>query len=157
MTGKIMDADGGTAKSILEGITDGAKYIKVNSGLNPEFILVDPVAYKYLVSIADTAGRPLVRVDGGQPTGESIGSANPGMLMGSIFGLPVIVDTTLSSGQAFLANSQALQVFESAGAPVRLVDDISGQSTLTNSYAVYGYAAITVPFEGAIVKLDVTA
>ena len=157
MTGKIMDADGGTAKSILEGITDGAKYIKVNSGLSPEFLLVDPVAYKYLVSIADTAGRPLVRVDGGQPTGESIGSANPGMLMGSIFGLPVIVDTTLSSGQAFLANSQALQVFESAGAPVRLVDDISGQSTLTNSYAVYGYAAITVPFEGAIVKLDVTA
>lgn len=157
MTGKIMDADGGTAKSILEGITDGAKYIKVNSGLNPEFLLVDPVAYKYLVSVADTAGRPLVRVDGGQPTGESIGSANPGMLMGSIFGLPVIVDTTLSSGTAFLANSQALQVFESAGAPVRLVDDISGQSTLTNSYAVYGYAAITVPFEGAIVKLDVTA
>jgi hypothetical protein len=50
-----------------------------------------------------------------------------------------------------------LRVFESAGAPVRLVDDISGQSTLTNSYAVYGYAAITVPFEGAIVKLDVTA
>lgn len=157
MTGKIMDADGGTAKSILEGITDGAKYIKVNSGLNPEFLLVDPVAYKYLISVADTAGRPLVRLDGGSATGESIGNANPGMLMGSIFGLPVIVDTTLSSGTAFLANSQAIQVFESAGAPVRLVDDISGQSTLTNSYAVYGYAAITVPFEGAIVKLDVTA
>jgi uncharacterized protein len=157
MTGKIMDADGGTAKSILEGITDGAKYIKVNSGLSPEFLLVDPVAYKYLVSIADTAGRPIVRLDGGQPTGESIGNATPGVLTASIFGLPVIVDTTLSSGTAFLANSQALQVFESAGAPVRLVDDISGQSTLTNSYAVYGYAAITVPFEGAIVKLDVTA
>jgi HK97 family phage prohead protease len=157
MTGKIMDADGGTAKSILEGITDGAKYIKVNSGLSPEFILVDPVAYKYLVSVADTTGRPIVRVDGGQPNGESIGSATPAMLMGSVFGLPVIVDTTLSSGTAFLANSQALKVYESAGAPVRLVDDISGQSTLTNSYAVYGYAAITVPFEGAIVKLDVTA
>lgn len=157
MTGKIMDADGGTAKSILEGITDGAKYIKVNSGLNPEFILADPVAYKYLVSVADTQGRPLVRLDGGVANGESIGFAGPAQLAGTIFGLPIIVDTTLSSGQAFLANSQALKVYESAGAPVRLVDDISGQSTLTNSYAVYGYAAITVPFEGAIVKLDVTA
>jgi HK97 family phage prohead protease len=157
MTGKIMDADGGTAKSILEGITDGAKYIRVNSGLAPEFILCDPVAYKYLISVADTAGRPIVRLDGGSPTGESIGNATPTQLTGSIFGLPIVVETGLSSGQCFLANSNALRVFESAGAPVRLVDDISGQSTLTNSYAVYGYAAITVPFEGAIVKLDVTA
>jgi HK97 family phage prohead protease/HK97 family phage major capsid protein len=156
-TGKIMDADGGTAQSILEGITDGAKYIKVNSGLSPEFILCDPVAYKYLVSIADTTGRPIVRLDGGMANGESIGFAAPAQLSGSIFGLPIIVDTTLSAGVAYLANSAAVKVFESAGAPVRLVDDISGQSTLTNSYAVYGYAAITVPFEGAIVKLDVTA
>ena len=156
-TGKVMDADGGTAKSILEGITDGAKYIKVNSGLTPEFLLVDPVAYKYLVSVADTTGRPIVRLDGGAANGESIGFAAPAQLSGTIFGLPIIVDTTLSSGQVFLANSQAVKVYESAGAPVRLVDDISGQSTLTNSYAVYGYAAITVPFEGAIVKLDVTA
>jgi HK97 family phage prohead protease len=156
-TGKVMDADGGTAKSILEGITDGAKYIKVNSGLAPEFILCDPVAYKYLISVADTAGRPLVRLDGASATGESIGNAAPTQLAGSIFGMPIIVDTTLSSGLAYLANSNAVRVYESAGAPVRLVDDISGQSTLTNSYAVYGYAAITVPFEGAIVKLDVTA
>ena len=156
-TGKVMDADGGTAKSILEGITDGAKYIKVNSGLNPEFILCDPVAYKYLVSVADSQNRPLVRLDGGAANGESIGAATPALLTASIFGLPIIVDTTLSSGVAYLANSAAVKVFESAGAPVRLVDDISGQSTLTNSYAVYGYAAITVPFEGAIVKLDVTA
>lgn len=156
-TGKVMDADGGTAKSILEGITDGAKYIKVNSGLNPEFILCDPVAYKYLVSVADTAGRPLVRLDGGAANGESIGNASPTQLAGSIFGMPIIVDTTLSSGLVYMANSNAVRVYESAGAPVRLVDDISGQATLTNSYAVYGYAAITVPFEGAIVKLDVTA
>lgn len=156
-TGKVMDADGGTAKSILEGITDGATYIKKNSGLNAEFILCDPVAYKYFVSIADSSGRPLVRLDGGSATGESIGNANPVQLSGSIFGLPVIVDTTLTSGIAYLANSQAIRVFESAGAPVRLVDDISGQSTLSNDYAVYGYSAVTVPFEGAIVKLDVTA
>lgn len=156
-TGKVMDADGGTAKSILEGITDGAKYIKVNSGLNPEFILCDPVAYKYLVSVADTAGRPLVRLDGGAANGESIGNADPRLLAGSIFGMPIIVDTTLSSGLAYLANSNAVRTYESAGSPVRLVDDISGQSNLQNSYAVYGYGAVTVPFPGAIVKLDVTA
>jgi len=156
-TGKVFDADGGTAKSVLEGITDAAKYIKVNSGLNPEFILCDPVAYKYLVSIADSAGRLIVRFDGGAATGESMGSADARLLTATIFGMPIIVDTTLSSGVAYIANSAAVRVFESAGAPVRLVDDISGQSNLQNSYAVYGYGAVTVPFEGAIAKLDVTA
>jgi HK97 family phage prohead protease/HK97 family phage major capsid protein len=156
-TGKVMDADGGTAKSILEGITDGAKYIKVNSGLNAEFILCSADAYKYLISVADSQGRPIVRVDGGAPTGESIGSATVPALQGSIFGLPVIVDPTLGTGLAYLANSNALRVYESSGAPVNLTDTMSGQSTLTNSYAVYGYAAITVPFESAIVKLDITA
>lgn len=156
-TGKVFDADGGTAKSVLEGITDAAKYIKVNSGLNPEFILCDPVAYKYLVSVADAAGRLVVRFDGAAPTGESLGAADPRMLTATIFGMPIVVDTTLSSGLCYIANSAAVRVFESAGAPVRLVDDISGQANLQNSYAVYGYGAITVPFEGAIARLDVTA
>ena len=156
-TGKVFDADGGTAKSILEGITDAAKYIKVNSGLNPEFILCDPVAYKYLVSVADTAGRLLVRFDGGAATGESLGNADARLLTATIFGMPIVVDTTLSSGLAYIANSAAVRVFESAGSPVRLVDEISGQANLQNSYAVYGYGAVTVPFEGAIAKLDVTA
>ena len=153
-TGKVMDMDGGTAKSVLEGITDGAKYIKTNSGLNPEFILAGPALYKYLVTLADQSGRPIVSVNGdGQ---NSLGTA-PAPLQASVWGLPVIVDTTLGDTVGYLANSQALKVYESAGAPVQLVDTISGQSTLTDSFGVYGYAAITVPFEAAIVKLDFTA
>jgi len=155
-TGKIMDMDGGTAVSVLEGIIDGAKYIKTNSGLNAEFILAGPALYKYLVTLADSQGRPIVRIDGAQPTGESIGSS-PAPLQATIWNLPVIVDTTLGATVGYMANSAALQVFESAGAPVRLVDDMSGTATLSNTYAVYGYAAITVPFESAIVKLDFTA
>jgi len=154
-TGKVMDMDGGTAKSVLEGIVDGAKYIKTNSGLNAEFILAGPALYKYLVTMADTQGRPIVRVDGGAANGESIG-ASPSPLQATIWGLPVIVDTTLGDTVGYMANSNAIRVFESAGAPVRLVDDMSGQATLSNNYAVYGYAAITVPFESAIVKLDFT-
>lgn len=153
-TGKVMDMDGGTAKSILEGIVDGAKYIKTNSGLNPEFILAGPAAYKYLITLADSAGRPVVSVNADGIN--SIGNA-PAPLQGTIWGLPIVVDTTLGDTVAYLANSQALRVYESAGSPVRLVDDISGQATLQNSYAVYGYGAITVPFETAIVKLDFTA
>lgn len=154
-TGKTFAANLSTAKSILTGITDGAVYVKKNSGLSPEFILCDPDAYKYLVSTVDLQGKPLVRLDGASPTGESLGFASPVQLSGSIFGLPIIVDTTLASKACYLANSAALQMFESSGAPVRLVDDMTGVNTLSNEYAIYGYSAITVPFEGAIVKLTV--
>lgn len=155
-TGKVMDMDGGTAKSVLEGIVDGAKYIKQNSGLNAEFILAGPALYKYLVTMADTQGRPIVRVDGGVANGESIGNA-PAPLQATIWGLPVIVDVTIGNTVGYMANSNALRVYESAGAPTRLVDDVSGLATLSNNYAIYGYASITVPFESAIVKLDFTA
>lgn len=153
-TGKVMDMDGGTAKSVLEGITDGAKYIKLNSGLNAEFILAGTALYKYLVTLADQSGRPIVTINAdGQNT---IGNA-PAPLQASIWGLPVVVDPTLGDTVGYLANSQALRLYESAGSPVRLIDEVSGQSNLQNSYAVYGYGAITVPFENAIVKLDFTA
>ena len=151
-TGKVMDLDGGTAASVIEGLIDGIKYIKTNSGLNAEFILCSADSYKYFMKIADSAGRPIVDINrDGQNT---IGRANND-LTGSIWGLPVIVDPSLGTGLAYLANSNALRVLEAPGAPVRLTD--GDVTTLTDSISVYGYAAITVPFASAIVKLDITA
>ena len=61
----------------------------------------------------------------------------------------------MTANKAYMANSQAIQSYESPGAPVRLTDgDIT---TLTDSVSVYGYMAITTPFAGAIVELDTVA
>jgi len=151
-TGKVMDLDGGTAASVIEGLIDGIKYIKSNSGLNAEFILCSADSYKYFMKIADSAGRPIVDINrDGQNT---FATANND-LTGSIWGLPVVVDPSLGTGLAYLANSNALRVLEAPGAPVRLTD--GDVTTLTDSISVYGYAAITVPFASAIVKLDITA
>jgi HK97 family phage prohead protease/HK97 family phage major capsid protein len=153
MTGKVFDADGGTAASLIEGIANGSAYIYNATGLNPEFILCSADAYVTMMKVVGSDGRPVVNVDGAGVN--NIGSANVPGLRGSLLGLPVIVDLQLSTGQVFLANSAGIQTLESAGAPVRLQDgDIT---TLTESISVYGYIAATVPFEGAIVKLDVTA
>lgn len=152
-TGKIFDADGGTAASLIEGVANGAAYIQAHSGLSPEFIIAAPDAYVKIMTVAGSDGRPVVNVDGAGVN--NLGSANIPGLRGSLLGLPVIVDPALATGVVYMANSQAVQLLESAGSPVRLTDgDIT---TLTDSVSVYGYAAITVPFEGAIVKLDVTA
>ena len=149
--GKTFTADGGTAASLITGVANGAAYINAATGLSPEFILCAPNAYVEIMRVAGADGRPVSNVDGAGVN--NIGSANIPGLRGSLLGLPVIVDAQLAADTVYLANSAALQTLESAGAPVRLQD--SDITTLTDSISVYGYIAATVPFEGAIVKLDV--
>ena len=149
--GKTFTADGGTAASLATGIANGAAYIFQNSGLRPEFIVAAPDAYIAIVGVGAADGRPVNLLNGAGVN--NIGSANIAGLSGQIFGLPIIVDPQLASGVAYLANSAALISMESAGSPVRLTDgDIT---TLTDTVSVYGYMAVAVPREGAIVKLDV--
>lgn len=150
-TGKTFDVSALTSAALIGGIADGSAYIFENTGLRPEAIVVGTGAYKKLMTVAGEDGRPVVLVNGAGFN--NVGSANIPGLSGQLFGLPVIVDPAMGDNLAYMANSRAIQTFESAGAPVRLTDgDIT---TLTDSVSVYGYLAITTPFAGAIVKLDV--
>ena len=152
-TGKTYDLSALTASAVMGGIADGAAYIYNATGLSPEFIVAGVTAYKRLVSIVDTAGRPVVQQVG---QGDNIiGLANIPGLKGSILGLPIVVDPALDTKTAYLASSQALVTYESAGTPTRL--SVSDPTTLSDTYSVYGYAAFAVPFEGAIVKLNTGA
>lgn len=152
-TGKVFDISAGTVSALIGGITDGATYIFENTGLRPEAIVASPEAYKFLMTIVGTDGRPVVLQDGAGFN--NIGTANLPGLSGSLLGLPVVVDPAMTANKVYMANSQAIQTFESAGAPIRLTD--SEITTLTDSVSVYGYMAITTPFAGAIVELDVVA
>ena len=150
-TGKTFDVSALTTAALIGGITDGSSYIFENTGLRPEAIVLGTGAYKLLMTIVGADSRPVVLQDG--QGFNNIGSANLPGLVGSLLGLPVIVDPAMNDNVAYMANSQAIQSYESPGAPVRLTDgDIT---TLTDSVSVYGYMAITTPFAGAIVKLDV--
>jgi hypothetical protein len=150
---KTVDASGLTAATVGGAIADASAYIYTNTGLSPEFIVAGVTAYKRLVSIVDTAGRPVVLQTGAGDN--NIGTADIVGLRGSIFGLPIIVDPALSAKTAYIANSMALTTYESAGNPTRL--SVSDVTTLSDFYSVYGYAAFAVPFEGAIVKINTGA
>ena len=152
-TGKVFDVSALTTAALIGGITDGATYIFENTGLRPEAIVASPEAYKKLMTVVGEDGRPVVLVNGAGVN--NIGSANIPGLAGQLFGLPVIVDPAMTANKVYMANSAAITTFESAGAPVRLTD--SDITTLTDSVSVYGYMAITTPFAGAIVELDVVA
>ncbi len=152
-TGKVFDASALTSAALIGAITDGSTYIFENTGLRPEAIVASPEAYKKLMTIVGEDGRPVVLVNGAGVN--NIGSANIPGLAGQLFGLPVVVDPAMTANKVYMANSAAIQTFESAGAPVRLTD--SEITTLTDSVSVYGYMAITTPFAGAIVEIDVVA
>lgn len=153
-TGKIFDADGGTAASIIEGITGGAAYIGEKTGLQAEFLLVSPDVYTLLIKTVASDGRPIINLDGAGVN--NIGNASVPALSGSVFGgIRIITDFSLATGSAYLANSQAIRVWESAGAPLRLTQ--STEKTLSEYVGVYGYVAAAAVWPDAIVKLDVTA
>jgi uncharacterized protein len=151
MTGKVFDVSAGTAEALIGGLADAASYIFEQTGLRPQAIMASPEAYKFLMTVVGEDGRPVVLVDGAGFN--NIGSANVPGLSGQLLGLPVIVDPAIAENKVFVGNSAAIQSLESAGAPVRLTSgDIT---TLTDSISVYGYMAITVPFENAVVELDI--
>jgi HK97 family phage prohead protease/HK97 family phage major capsid protein len=152
-TGKTVDASALTAAGVVGAIADAASMIYVNTGLSPEFIVCGTIAYKRLISVVDTSGRPVVLQDGAGVN--NIGAANVPGLKGSLLGLPIIVDPSISDKVAYIANSLALTTYESAGNPARL--STSDVTTLSDFYSVYGYAAVAVPFDGAIIKINTGA
>jgi hypothetical protein len=150
---KTVDASALTAAAVMGAIADGASKIYNDTGLLPEFIVAGVTAYKRLVSIVDTAGRPVVAQVG--DGSNSIGGSNIPGLQGSILGIPIVVDPALGASLAYLANSAALTTYESAGTPTRLSS--TDVTKLQDTYSVYGYAAFAVPFSGAIIKINTGA
>lgn len=136
-----------TAAQLLDGIADASIAIHADSGLNPEFILVSPDAYKIFVEKMDTTGRPVVAA--GNPS-NSMGGADIPALRGTFMGLPLVVDASLAAGSIYVANREAFTTYENGG-PMRLSDD--NITHLTRDFSVYGYVAVADSLVAAAVKL----
>lgn len=136
--------------AVLEALADSATKVNLETGKALEFILCSSDVFKSLAKTVDGVGRPILGAV--NATAEAtFGSINPVGLTGSIFGLPIVVDPSLSAGSLFIGNSSAVTTFESAGAPLRLTkDDITN---LTTDFSVYGYLAIAATDPKAMVKV----
>jgi HK97 family phage prohead protease len=150
---KTVDASALTATAVAGAIADASAKIYTDTGLLPEFIIAGVTAYKRLVGIVDTAGRPVLLQTGAGDN--NIGTADIPGLRGSIFGLPIIVDPALSAKESYIANSLTFTTYESAGTPTRL--STTDVTKLQDTYSVYGYAAFAKPFEDAIIKINTGA
>jgi HK97 family phage prohead protease len=137
------------ADAILEALADSAVKVNGDTGKALEFILASSDVFKSLAKIVDGSDRPLLSNTGA--TVNTFGSINPVGLTGNIFGLPIVVDPSLTAGSLFIGNSTAVTTYESAGAPLRLTkDDITNLST---DFSVYGYLAIAATDPKAMVKV----
>lgn len=132
-------------------VVDSAFSIEDNTGLDAEYIIVSPDVFKVLVKMSDGAGRPLMNVHGDGVN--NVGQANLAGLTGSIFGLTVVAVSGLAAKTVWVANSNAITVWESPGAPFRLQD--SDVVSLTEQYSLYGYIASAVTQPAGLVKVTV--
>lgn len=135
----------------IELVSDTADDISNVTGYAADFIVVSSDVFMRLAKLADTTGRPVFVVNGdGQNTW---GNVNIKGRTASIAGIPVVVDSGLAANSAFVANANAITVFESAGAPFRLQDE--DILRLTKDFSLYGYMAVGATAPAAAVKVDV--
>jgi len=140
------------AKDWLEVVVDAQTHIEQNAfGASADFAVVSPDVWKGMALLADADDRPIFSVAGAGVN--NVGTAN--VLSGAlnIGGLTVVRNPNLSAKSMFVANKDAIKVFESAGAPFRLQDE--NIINLTKDFSVYGYLAVAVQNPGGIVKVTV--
>lgn len=144
-----LEAD--TAEAWIDLIADSVDLIDDNSnGSTAEFILASSDVYKRLATMVDGNGRPLFSIAG--QSVNSIGSANVVAGTLNVAGLPVVKDSALADGTVFVAGSDAVKTFESAGAPFRLQDE--DIIHLTKDFSLYGYMAVAITNPLAVVRVD---
>lgn len=147
--GGVLAADTPTAWIELVNATSDA--ISNATGLGVDVVMVSGDVFARLAKMVDTTGRPVFVVNGdGQNTW---GNVNLKGRTANIAGLQVIVDPALAANSAYAVNSNAITVFESAGAPFRLQDE--DILRLTKDFSLYGYMAVGVTAAPAAVSLDV--
>jgi len=141
-----------TAEGWIDVVVDSVDLIDANSkGSQAEFVLVSSNVYKRLAHMVDDNGRPLFNIAG--QSVNSLGAANPVGGTLNIAGLTVVKNPALANNTCFVASSDAVKVWESAGAPFRLTDE--DIIHLTKDFSLYGYMAVGIVNPLSVVKLDV--
>lgn len=140
-----------TSTGWIDAVVDAAAAIEADGTGSAEFALVSLDVFKRVAHMVDGSGRPLFTVSG--QSVNALGESNLIVPRASIGGLPVVVNPSLAANTMFVADSDAVKTFESAGAPFRLQDE--NIVNLTKDFSLYGYLAVAVLNAKNIVKVDV--
>lgn len=142
----------GTARDYVRAALQGRRLIKTNAqGAVGEVVVVGYDVFETMVTLVDSAGRPLFDVNG--DGANTWGSANVSAVAGSLAGLPVMVSDTLAESAFYVLSTEALTVRSSG------IQSLQDQNiiNLTKDFSVAGYLGVEINNPLAIVKVDATA
>jgi len=141
-------ATSATYNDFLNGITDAAvKFAAI--GLPLEYMIVDTVTFKELMSLQGSDGRPVLLVDGGGTN--NVGTISPTGLGGQFAGVRVVAVSQLNTNksQCAFVNGQALRQYTSGN--LRLETD--NAINLSNAYSLATFTAVADEYPAAIVGI----
>lgn len=151
-TGNSFTLSSATAANFIGAAVTGRKLIKANAkGARAEFVLVSVDVWEKMATLVDSAGRPIFDLNG--DGANTVGNIRVPDAVGRLVGLPLVMDESLAAKSLYVASSDAVTTWESAGAPVRLQDE--NIINLTKQFSLYGYMAVGVTNELALVKSTV--
>lgn len=151
-TGQSFTLSSATGDKFIGAVVDGVSKIEDNgSGATADFVFVSADVYAKLATLSDSAGRPLFNING--DGSNTIGGINVRGIAGSLAGLPVVMNASLSAKTFYVASSSAVTTWENSGAPLRLQDE--NIINLTKQFSLYGYMAVGVKNANGLVKATV--
>ena len=127
-------------------VASAAKTILNSSNGNlPGHLFVDPTWWAYLLSLSDTADRPLFPQVGPMNAYGNLGVNQYG---GNAFGLQVVVDRNFAEGTIIVADASGYELFEQQKGAI----SIDSPSTLSRTIAFRGYFAALMIDSSKFVK-----
>jgi HK97 family phage prohead protease len=111
-----------------------ATILSSSDGNLPTHLFVDPTRWRNLLSLADTANRPLFPQVGPMNAYGDLGVNSYG---GNAFGLQVVVDRNFAAGTAIVGDASGYELFEQQKGTM----SIESPSTLSRTIALRGYFA----------------
>lgn len=140
-----------TVAELYSKIADATQKIHTGRYLAPNVIIMHPRRWAWMLAATDSTGRPLVVPSGQGPTNAigSFGGVLSEQVVGSVQGLPVVTDPSISilggasttEDYILVMRSSDLYLWESS-IRTRILPEI-GSGTLTVRAQVYGYLAFT--------------
>lgn len=130
----VAGTDLSTADGWIRFVVKCASYLDQAKGVKPEFILLDEEAFIDLALLRISAAP-----DAPYFLDRKSGTISITGLSGNVFDLPVALVPSFTADTVRVCHSDAIETFESAGAPHRLTDqDITN---LTQAFSEYGFAS----------------
>ncbi|MCX4573086.1 phage major capsid protein [Streptomyces sp. NBC_01571] len=140
-----------TVAQLYSKLADAVQRVHTLRFMPPTVIVMHPRRWAWFLAASDSAGRPLVVPDAGNPQNAvaTLGAVAAEQVVGQMHGLPVVTDpsmpTTLGAGTnedvIHIVRASDLLLFES-GIRSRVLPDV-GSGNLTVRLQVYGYLAFT--------------